>query len=182
MSNILIVSGHPDLKNSIANRTILDTVANTLPNVQIRKLDELYPNFQIDVPAEQDALLWADVIVWQFPLHWYSVPALMKKWFDEVFLHGFAYGSTAKLHGKKLLLSFTTAGTQADYQVNGDYGHSIDEFLTGFVVSAEFCGLKWQTPIVGYGFSFIDPTDETAVNAHKALATQYANQLIDALK
>lgn len=39
----------------------------------------------------------------------------MKQWLDEVFVHGFAHGSTAKLGGKKLILSFTTGAPQALY-------------------------------------------------------------------
>lgn len=80
-----------------------------LADVEVRRLDELYPDYQIDVSAEQDALSRADVIVWQFPFYWYSTPALFKKWIDDVHTHGFAYGSTGnKLHGKKLIVSFTT--------------------------------------------------------------------------
>ena len=110
--HILIVSGHPDLNHSIANATILDEVETALPDVEIRRLDRLYPHGNINISAEQESLLRADVIVWQFPFSWYGLPGLMKQWLDEVFVHGFARGSTAKLGGKKLLLSFTTGAPQ----------------------------------------------------------------------
>lgn len=42
MKNIVIISGHPNLKNSLANKTILDEIAKKCPQVEIRKLDELY--------------------------------------------------------------------------------------------------------------------------------------------
>ena len=108
----LIISGHPDLSTSVANQTILDELEKAFPDAEIRKLDQLYPTANIDVDAEQKALLEADLIVWQFPFWWYSLPWLMKKWLDEVFLHGFAHGSTGKLGGKKLLVSFTTGHRQ----------------------------------------------------------------------
>ncbi|EKH0213078.1 NAD(P)H-dependent oxidoreductase, partial [Escherichia coli] len=108
MKNILVISGHPELTHSVANATILDEVETALPDVEIRRLDRLYPDGKFNIAAEQESLLRADVIVWQFPFSWYGLPGLMKKWLDEVFVHGFAHGSTAKLGGKKLILSFTT--------------------------------------------------------------------------
>ncbi|MEH8026365.1 NAD(P)H-dependent oxidoreductase [Gallibacterium anatis] len=59
--------------------------------------------------AEQNRLMQADTIVLQFPFYWYSYPALLKKWVDEVFVYSFAHGSTGdKVKGKKLVMSFTT--------------------------------------------------------------------------
>ena len=113
MAHILVVSGHPDLNHSIANATILDELATALPDAEIRRLDWLYPDGKFNIAAEQESLLQADVIVWQFPFSWYGLPGLMKQWLDEVFVHGFAHGSTAKLGGKKLILSFTTGAPQA---------------------------------------------------------------------
>ncbi|MGO2155243.1 MAG: NAD(P)H-dependent oxidoreductase, partial [Serratia proteamaculans] len=97
MTNILIISGHPNLSESIGNATILNEVASALPEAEIRRLDWLYPDYKINVNEEQESLLKADVIVWQFPFSWYSLPGIMKLWLDEVFVHGFAHGSTAKL-------------------------------------------------------------------------------------
>ena len=45
-----------------------------------------------DVAAEQAKLRQADAIVVQFPLWWYSMPAILKGWFDRVFVSGFAFG------------------------------------------------------------------------------------------
>lgn len=73
MRNVLIISGHPDLKESVVNATILNEVAIALPDAKIRRLDTLYPSYQFNVADEQKALLDADIIVWQFPFSWYSV-------------------------------------------------------------------------------------------------------------
>lgn len=115
----LIISGHSDLSTSVANKVILDELEKALPDAEIRKLNQLYPTANIDVEAEQKSLLAADLIVWQFPFWWYSLPWLMKKWLDEVFLHGFSHGSKAKLGGKKLLVSFTT-GAPAEAYTGGE--------------------------------------------------------------
>lgn len=45
-----------------------------------------------EVQREQRRLLAADTLVLQFPLWWYSMPAILKGWFDRVFTKGFAYG------------------------------------------------------------------------------------------
>jgi NAD(P)H dehydrogenase (quinone) len=45
-----------------------------------------------DVRAEQKKLAEADLLVFQFPLWWYGMPAILKGWFDRVFVNGFAFG------------------------------------------------------------------------------------------
>ena len=63
MRNILIVSGHTDLNDSFANKTILEELNKQLPEAEYVYLDRLYPDFQIDVENEQQKLLKADIIV-----------------------------------------------------------------------------------------------------------------------
>ncbi len=58
--------------------------ARTLEGVEIRSLYQLYPDFNIDIAAEQEALSRADLIVWQHPMQWYSIPPLLKLWIDKV--------------------------------------------------------------------------------------------------
>ena len=71
MSNVLIISGHPNLDESNANSTMLKSITERLKSVSVRRLDTLYTANPIDVEAEQAALLEADVIVLQFPFYWY---------------------------------------------------------------------------------------------------------------
>lgn len=94
MSNILIVSGHTDLNESVANKTILEEISNKLPKAEVDYLDKLYPDYKIDVKAEQEKLVKADVIVLQFPILWYSMPSIMSKWMEDTFENGFSHGST----------------------------------------------------------------------------------------
>lgn len=173
MKNVLIISGHPDLSRSVANRTILAEVAAALPATQIRKLDELYPDYNINVTAEQEALLQADVIVWQFPFSWYSLPALMKAWLDNVFLFGFAFGSDTKLAGKKLIVSFT-AGSDADsYTKEGVMRHEIPDYYPLFESTASICALDLQEPIYTVGMI----GDDTQLRAK-----EHAARLISAIE
>ena len=56
MKNVLIISGHTNLAASVANKTILETLNERLPEAEIVKLDELYPDFKIDVEAEHQSI------------------------------------------------------------------------------------------------------------------------------
>ena len=107
---ILIIYAHPYPHHSHANKRMLEQ-ARTLEGVEIRSLYQLYPDFNIDIAAEQEALSRADLIVWQHPMQWYSIPPLLKLWIDKVFSHGWAYGhGGTALHGKHLLWAVTTGG------------------------------------------------------------------------
>lgn len=161
MKNVVIISGHPDLSRSVANRTILSEVAAALPEVQIRKLDQLYPDYKVDVAAEQQALLDADVIVWQFPFSWYNLPALMKAWLDQVFLWGFAFGSDTQLAGKKFIISFTTGSAAESYTKEGMMGHEIPDYFAHFESTANICALDLQEIIYTPGM-MSDNTEQKA--------------------
>lgn len=45
-----------------------------------------------DIVEEQRKIAWADTLVFQFPLWWYGMPAILKGWFDRIFVKGFAFG------------------------------------------------------------------------------------------
>ena len=104
MSKILVVSGHPRLNQSLANKTILETLKDKGADFTLLRLDE--EGFAPQVEKDQALLKDADVIVFQFPIFWYSYPSLMKHWVEEVFAHGFAYGTGGTaLKGKKFQIS-----------------------------------------------------------------------------
>ena len=81
-----LVFAHPYPDRSRANRRLLEAVSD-LPGLEVRSLYDTYPTFDIDVRAEQDALTRARVIVWQHPIYWYTVPSLLKHWFDHSLSH-----------------------------------------------------------------------------------------------
>lgn len=84
MKNVLIISGHTNLaNNSEANKTIIEELIRTHPEYQIDLLSELYRDYIVDVAAEQEKLKWANVIVLQFPVFWYSMPSLLRKWIED---------------------------------------------------------------------------------------------------
>lgn len=68
---------------------MVDAIARK-PDVTIHQLYETYPDWNIDVVREQSLLLEHDRIVLQFLFYWYSSPPLLKKWFDDVLMYGWA--------------------------------------------------------------------------------------------
>lgn len=94
-----------------------------------------------DIAAEQDKLKWADTVILQFPLWWFSMPAILKGWVERVFAYGFAYGvgehSDARwgdrygegtLAGKRAMLVVTTGGWASHYGPRGING-PLDDLL-----------------------------------------------------
>ena len=154
MAKILVVSGHPRLDQSLANRTILETLKELGPEFTLHRLDKT--GWEFDVKKEQELLKDADVIVFQFPIHWYSYPSLMKHWVEDVFAHGFAYGTGGTaLKGKKFQISFTTGSPASAYQVGGPNNHPIEDFLYNFQQIAALCGMEYQEPIYTFGCAYI---------------------------
>ncbi len=119
-----------------------------------------YPRYGIDVATEQARLVAHDVLVLQFPLFWYSCPALVKEWIDLTFEHGFAYGAGGdRLHGKVLQLAITTGGTAEAYRPGGHNHYEIRTFLTPFEQTARLSGMRFAAPYVLHGALRREPAD-----------------------
>lgn len=126
---ILIIATHPNIENSIVNKFWLEKLANE-PNITVRFLDVLYPDRQIDIKKEQQLLESHDRIVFQFPFYWYSMPSLMRDYFDLVLEFGWAYGPKGDaLKGKEFLCAVSIGAPAYSYQ-GGSYNHfTITELL-----------------------------------------------------
>jgi NAD(P)H dehydrogenase (quinone) len=91
-----------------------------------------------DVELEQRKLLAADAVIFQFPLWWFGMPAILKGWVDRVFAYGLAYGYRGEgnryrygaggLQGKRALLSVIVGGPAEDYAPRGING-PLDQLL-----------------------------------------------------
>ena len=95
----------------------------------------------VDITLEQEKLLWADAVILQFPLWWYSMPAILKGWVERVYAYGFAYGvgehsdthwgdrfGEGTLAGKRAMLVVTAGGWESHYAARGING-PIDDIL-----------------------------------------------------
>ncbi|MER5887896.1 NAD(P)H-dependent oxidoreductase [Streptomyces sp. NPDC001941] len=137
-----------------------------------------------DVRAEQEKLLWADTVIFQFPLWWYSMPAILKGWVDRVFTFHFAYGvgehsdtkygerfGEGTLAGKRALLSVTTGGPESHYSARGING-PIDDLL--FPIQhgiLYYPGIEVLPPFVLYG------TDRMTAEEYPAVAAAWQERL-----
>lgn len=88
-----------------------------------------------EIAAEQEKLLWADAVILQFPLWWYTMPAILKGWVERVYAYGFAYGvgehsdahwgdrfGEGVMAGKRAMLVVTVGGWADHYSDRGVNG------------------------------------------------------------
>lgn len=122
-----------------------------------------------EIQQEQEKLLWADTVVLQFPLWWFSTPAILKGWIDRVFVKGFAYGvsrdddrrRTARygeglLSGKRAQVVATIGGPASSYSprgINGDLELVLFPLLHGTLF---YTGMTVLPPLAVYGTNRVD--------------------------
>ena len=168
MAEVLVLAAHPQLEASRVNRALLHAVAAARgARIALRDLYALYPDYLIDIDAEQAALAAARLVVWQHPIHWYSMPPLMKLWIDEVLGFGWAYGpGGTALAGKDLWLVASTGGPQASYHPASYNRYFFDAFLPPYEQTARLCGMRFVPPLVLHGAHRVD---DAALAAHVEL-------------
>ena len=153
---ILLLYVHPHPRKSKINKQLLKAVSD-LEHVTVRQLYELYPDFQINVESEQQALLEHDLIIFQHPMYWYSAPAILKEWQDTVLEHEFAYGEKGTALTGKHFLSVITAGSEkTSYDPIGRNRYTTEQLLAPFEQTANLCNMLWQAPRILYGSFNID--------------------------
>jgi glutathione-regulated potassium-efflux system ancillary protein KefG len=146
MRRILILLAHPVLERSRVNRRLLAAVRE-LTSVTVHDLYEVYPTLDIDAKREQTLLVDHDVIVFQHPFYWYSVPAILKEWQDLVLEHGWAYGHGGHaLHGKVTLNAITTGGPESSYHTAGYNRFTVRQLLAPWDQTAHLCGMRFLAP------------------------------------
>ncbi|MGI9409475.1 MAG: NAD(P)H-dependent oxidoreductase [Hyphomicrobiaceae bacterium] len=147
---MLIYYAHPGHRMSRANRAMAEA-ARTIDQVRFIDLYRAYPRHDINVAAEQERLLDADVVVFQFPVFWYSTPSIIKEWQDLVLQHGFAYGAGGdRLAGKHMVLAITAGGPADAYTRNGYQHYPLRTFLTPLEQTARLCRMHFSAPYVLY--------------------------------
>lgn len=163
MNNTLVVIGHPDLSSSRANAAIVDALRET--NVTLHALSSVLGESGFDLAAEQKLLCEHDRIVLLFPLYWYSCPALMKRWLDDVFTPGFAYARGGdKLMDKEFLIVTTVGAPSSGYRAGGFNRYTLDELLRPLQQTVAYVKGRYLPPIPLFESVFIadEPLDETA--------------------
>jgi glutathione-regulated potassium-efflux system ancillary protein KefF len=148
--SIYVVAAHADWRKSRVNRRLLQA-AQATDGVTVCDLYARYPDYDIAVAAEQHALREAQLVVLLHPVQWYSMPALLKLWLDEVLSHGWAYGGGTALQGKDLWLVASTGGAASSYHPQGYNRYFFDAFMPPYEQTAALCGMRFLPPMVLHG-------------------------------
>lgn len=168
----VVLYAHPYPQRSRTGRALLEAVRD-LPHVSVRSLYGLYPDFTIDLETEQAAVLSADILVWQSPLYWYGLPALLHLWIEKVLAIGWAYGDGGtQVVGKRVLWVATTGAPSEAYRPGGVHAFPFEAFVPPIQQTAQFCGMIWEPPLIVHGAARIGDS------ALKARATEYRERLL----
>jgi NAD(P)H dehydrogenase (quinone) len=136
-----------------------------------------HKNMEADILLEQEKLEWCDTLILQFPLWWFSTPAIMKGWMDRVFTKGFSYDEnrwfeTSPLFGRKAMLALTTAAPQSSFTDSGING-DIETLLKPIHHSLHFVGFATVKPFIAYE---IYNADE---NKKQSYLSKYVDKIFD---
>jgi len=131
-----------------------------------------------EIKIEKDKLVEADVLIFNFPLWWFGLPAILKGWVDRVLSYGFAYGGDygiyekGRFQGKKALMSITTGSPSAFYTKEGVHGRTLDDILRNTQEGIlGLVGYEMLPPFIAYAVS--RSTDEV----RKSYLENYKNYL-----
>lgn len=162
---ILVLFAHPAYKRSKMNAALRAAIEG-LDGVTVHDLYARYPDFLIDVANEQQMCLDHDVLILQYPLYWYSTPAIINEWLDLVFEHGWAYGTNGRaLEGKIFFQALTAGGDAASYSALGSNRFTLRQLTLPFQATANLCRMRWLPPYAVLGAHRGLPPDELAGHA-----------------
>lgn len=148
--------------NPVSDRHNFTTVKD--PDFFRLQTEEVYATevggFAPDLETELQKIEWCDLMIWQFPLWWFGLPAILKGWVDRTFAKGRTYGNgryeTGKFKGKRALLSLTTGGANSHYEKGGWNGdiHSVLRPIQRGIL--QFTGFSVLSPHIVYGPAHLD--------------------------
>ena len=166
---LLVVSGHARIATSTATKTIMEEVKKVFPEAELLYLDQTYPDFKIDIRKERQRVSDADIIVLQYPIQWYSAPAIMKRWLEEVFTFGFAHDAKGGLlNGKKLILSMTSGAPENQYHIGERHNYPMDVYQLPLQQLADLCGMDFCGMVYTGGYNLMRKVADKDLHIQKA--------------
>ena len=129
-----------------------------------------------DIQAELDKLLWADLLILNFPIFWFSAPAMLKGWIDRVLVSGICYGGKrfydqGGLAGKKALVTVTLGGREHMFGEGAIHGPLEDMLRPILRGTLAYVGFDVLEPFVAWHVPYI--SDE----ARKGFLEDYSRRL-----
>ncbi|MCQ1058074.1 NAD(P)H-dependent oxidoreductase [Photobacterium sp. DNB23_23_1] len=150
-NKVLILFAHPSINRSEINWPLFRS-SQGIGGVTAVDLYQEYPTFHINIDREQQRLREHDIVVFMFPMYWYSTPAILKEWQDLVLEYGFAYGEDGTaLQGKKFLCALTAGGPANAYCEDGFNHYTLRELLHPLEQTAVLTGMHYIAPYALFG-------------------------------
>lgn len=163
----LVVVSHPQLAGSNTQNFFKES-QTPLADVTWHPLT----NDAFDLNAERALVRAADRIVLQFPLYWYSAPANLWRWLDEVWVRGVVYDERGGLLKDKTLGLVVNYGqSPQSFGLAGQNGVSVDDLLRPFTAIAKRTGMTLLAPIV------VSQFERMTTNARAGLLVTYQQYL-----
>ncbi|MGV8844578.1 MAG: NAD(P)H-dependent oxidoreductase [Pseudomonas sp.] len=122
-----------------------------------------------DIKKQIEKLENCDLLVMQFPMWWHQQPAMLKGWFDRVFISGGLYTSKMRydkgyFKGKRAICSVTSGAPKSTFTKNGRGGGEIETLLRPMNFSLHYMGFSvlppyLSTEIQNKGFTYMNPEE-----------------------
>jgi glutathione-regulated potassium-efflux system ancillary protein KefG len=142
MKNTLVVFAHPYLEHSNSNVELINFYVRH-QHFTLRDLYEEYPDFHIAAFRERKRLKNYERIIFQFPIIWFGLPPLLRLWMDEVFDREWLKDDMENpLDGKEVFIVITTGGKEHSFTKTGTYKYTIEELISGLIVSLNVFNAK----------------------------------------
>ncbi len=127
-------------------------------------IEQLYAHqhghFIPELTKEMNKMAEADLLIFNFPLWWFGMPAILKGWVDRVLAYGFAYGGNYGMHAngrfkdRKAILAVTTGSPQHFYTEKGVHKRSLEEILRNIQEGIfQLVGYQTYDPFIAYSVS-----------------------------
>ncbi|MDV7719554.1 flavodoxin family protein [Pediococcus ethanolidurans] len=153
----LIIVAHPKLVESGTQQFLKTSLAN-MSEVTWHVLTPKQTHF--DVSNEQALLKAHNRIIFQFPLYWYSAPAILKQWEDEVLTRNFVYGTQQALAQKELGIVVSTGDPQRDFKAGSGEQFTLSELLRPYQALANKAQMTYLPPFTIFQFAYLSETEK----------------------
>lgn len=140
MKKTLVIFAHPYLEHSNSNRELINFYERH-QHYAFRDLYEDYADFHIQAFRERKRIKNYDRIIFQFPMIWFGMPPLLRLWIDEVFDRAWLNQPEENpFLNKEIFILVTTGGKKHSFQKDGRYGYTVEELISGLIVSLKVFG------------------------------------------
>lgn len=146
----LIILSHPEFEKSIINKRWVEEAEKYPDEITVRHIDECFEG-AFDIEEEQRIVETHGPIIFQFPVYWFSIPSLGKKWMDEVIAGGWAFGGGDAFKDRKVAVAASFGVLEENMKESGAYKFTADEDLAHIHASCLYMGADYRGHHCLYG-------------------------------